>query len=164
VFQIILPSLRERKEDIPIIANHFINYFNHQFQKNVAGLTESMSRLLMNYDWPGNIRELRNVIERAVILESLNALTTESLPAEIASLHETESSTGSDKHGGIELGSAPHGSYPIRIPASGLSLYENEKQIIIQALQLAGDNQTKASKLLKITRDTLRYKIKKYRL
>jgi DNA-binding NtrC family response regulator len=114
------------------------------------------------YDWPGNIRELRNVIERAVILENMSTLQAESLPGEIVSLAENIISKA-PIHKDIQI-EKPQSAYEIIIPTEGLSLYEVEKQIIIQALQKTENNQTKTSKLLGISRDVLRYKVKKYRI
>jgi DNA-binding NtrC family response regulator len=162
VFQLTLPSLRERKEDVPNLARYFIQYFNGQFQKNINNISNAALQLLMMYDWPGNIRELRNVIERAVILENMSTLQAESLPGEIVSLAENIISKA-PIHKDIQI-EKPQSAYEIIIPTEGLSLYEVEKQIIIQALQKTENNQTKTSKLLGISRDVLRYKVKKYRI
>jgi DNA-binding NtrC family response regulator len=83
VFQMTLPSLRERKEDIPLLIHHFIKLFAVHFRKSVQGITSEAEKLLVKYDWPGNIRELRNVIERAIILETGETIQVESLPGEI---------------------------------------------------------------------------------
>ena len=162
VFQLTLPSLRERKEDVPNLARYFIQYFNGQFQKNINNISNAALQLLMMYDWPGNIRELRNVIERAVILENMSTLQAESLPGEIVSLAENIISKV-PIHKDIQI-EKPQSAYEIIIPTEGLSLYEVEKQIIIQALQKTENNQTKTSKLLGISRDVLWYKVKKYRI
>ena len=162
VFQLTLPSLRERKEDVPNLARYFIQYFNGQFQKNINNISNAALQLLMMYDWPGNIRELRNVIERAVILENMSTLQAESLPGEIVSLAENIISKA-PIHKDIQI-EKPQSAYEIIIPTEGLSLYEVEKQIIIQALQKTENNQTKTSKLLGISRDVLWYKVKKYRI
>jgi two-component system response regulator AtoC len=164
VFQLFLPPLRERAEDIPIIAEYFMKYYNHQFQKNISRIDDSVNNLLKKYSWPGNIRELRNVIERAVILETMTTLQTDSLPAEIVSLNENNSlaeEVSTDLPFSIDKIKLP---FEINIPSSGLSLYDVEKQIIKQALIITENNQTKTSKLLGISRDTLRYKLKKYQL
>ena len=83
VFQIDLPPLRERKEDIPQLTQHYINQFNIQFRKNVRNIHPDAEKLLIHYEWPGNIRELRNVIERAILLENSTSIQIESLPSEI---------------------------------------------------------------------------------
>ncbi len=83
VFQLLLPPLRERPEDIPELIDYFIKGFNIQFRKNIKGVTPDARDLLMQYDWPGNVRELRNVIERAIILQSGEYISKEDLPCEI---------------------------------------------------------------------------------
>ena len=164
VFQITLPPLRDHKEDIPLLAAHFIAYYNNQFKKNINKIDKSAIDLLAKYDWPGNIRELRNVIERAVILETMNTLQSDNLPGEIvqlgnaSALKPVEFSTA---HFSTQNAASP---FNFVIPDEGLSLFGLEKQLIKQALEKSDNNQTRASKLLKISRDTLRYKIKKYRL
>jgi two-component system response regulator AtoC len=149
VFQITVPALRDHKEDIPELINYYIDRFNFQFRKNIGGIDEKALEVLMKYDWPGNIRELRNVMERAVILESGKNLKEESLPGEIRESIQTKAI-----------------SNPVNfiIPDEGISLYEVEKELLKQALDKAENNQTQASKLLGISRDTLRYKKKKYKL
>jgi len=164
VFQINLPSLRERVQDIPILAEYFIKYYNHQFQKNITEINDTVRRLLMHYSWPGNVRELRNVIERAVILETMGTLQAESLPGEIVANHENIRTQGEIPDNTSSIADTLHLPFEISIPKAGLSLYEIEKQIIQQALYKTGNNQTQTSKLLGISRDTLRYKVKKYKL
>ena len=164
VFQILLPSLRERKEDIPLIAEFFIRYFNQQFQKNITGINESVRQLLMHYDWPGNIRELRNVIERAVILETMTIMQADSLPGELVALSNAMNGyENPPEEAPLSINQA-NLPFEITIPPDGLSLYDIEKQIIRQALEKNDQNQTRTAKLLGITRDTLRYKLKKYQL
>ena len=112
---------------------------------------------MRQYSWPGNLRELRNVIERAVILETTDVIRIENLPTEIVN-------PGIEKRG--PASSSP--SLP-PLPAEeslpeGSSLFEIEKQTIIQALEKSGYNQTKAAEILKISRDTLRYRMRKFRL
>jgi transcriptional regulator with PAS, ATPase and Fis domain len=156
VFQIVLPPLRNHPEDIPYLTDHFLSHFNRQFRKCIKNAQDEVKQLLMQYKWPGNIRELRNVIERAVILETDAILHTESLPQEIVGL-----SSGTLNH------ISPPGNHLTINQASGegsVSLYDIEKQTIIQALQQENSNQTRAAKRLGITRDTLRYKMKKYNL
>lgn len=164
VFQITIPPLRERKEDIKPIAEYFIKYYNHQFQKSITSINESVGRLLIRYNWPGNIRELRNVIERAVILESSSTLQAESLPGEIVLINDDgKKETPSPVDKPLVPGKLPL-PFDIQIPGNGFSLYAVEKQMIIQALQICNNNQTRTSKMLGITRDTLRYKVKKHGL
>ena len=86
VVRLDLPPLRERKEDIPILVNHFINRFNHLQQKNISGVTPEVMTMLMSHSWPGNIRELENLIERAFVLSSEGLISLESLPEDMSGL------------------------------------------------------------------------------
>jgi len=164
VFQITLPPLREHKEDISLLSEYFIKYYNNQFKKNITSINKDAIGLLIQYNWPGNIRELRNVIERAVILETMKVLQTDSLPGEIVRLNGGFETTADQSPTGSQTTNNSVSADDIEIPDEGLSLYGLEKRVIKQALDKAENNQTKASKLLRISRDTLRYKIKKYRL
>ncbi len=152
VFQIMIPPLREHPEDISLLSDHFLAHFNNQFRKSIRLIDPDAKHLLEKYSWPGNIRELRNVIERAVILETHDVVQVENLPAEIVKLH---SDPAHPLIPSAEL---------VRSMAEGSSLYDLEKQTIIESLNKAEHNQTKAAKILGITRDTLRYKMKKYKL
>ncbi len=151
VFPILIPPLRERKEDIPLLIQHFINLFNHEFKKRVHGISPEAERMMIDYHWPGNVRELKNVIERAIILESEEIILPEHLPIEILK-PELE-----DKPSGVA------GSI-VNFPAEGVSLAEVEKEMIEQALSASGGNQVHAARLLRMSRDTLRYRMKKYNL
>ncbi len=150
VFQLTLPPLRERPEDIPLLIDHFIKGFNVQFRKNIKGVTPEAEELLMQYDWPGNVRELRNVIERAIILQSGEYIRKEDLPCEINL--QTRPSDVSD----VDMW--------FQIPDEGFSLFEVEKKIIEQTLRKVKQNQSKAAKMMGISRDRLRYKMKKYNI
>jgi PAS domain S-box-containing protein len=148
VIQITIPPLRERPEDIPPLTKFFIEHYNRKFKRNIDGLSEESRLMLQSHDWPGNVRELRNAIERAMILEESSVLRPASFPI---ALTQPE---------GFGLG-------PVRraeIPYAGLSLEENEKSLLVRALEKTGGNQTQAARLLRITRDTLRYKMKKFNL
>jgi two-component system, NtrC family, response regulator AtoC len=148
-----LRPLREHKEDIPPLLEHFISHYNQKFRKNIQGLTKEAEELLMNYDWPGNTRELKNAIERVMILADGNRIAAKYLPIRIS-------------EGGLMPAPAREGNAngEMRLPAGGISLYNVEKELISQALDQARGNKTAASRLLRITRDTLRYKVKKYNL
>ncbi len=135
---------------ITIIIDHFIELFNSQFTKKVQNIETEAKQILMQYNWPGNVRELRNVMERAIILESNSIIHVNDLPGEIRNIPLEKTETNKN--------------YDFKFPEGGISLSELEKQVIQQALQKADYNQTKASKLLGISRDTLRYKQKKYHL
>jgi len=153
IIPVYLRPLREHKEDIPALLEHFIQYYNQKFRKNIQGLTKEADELLMNYDWPGNIRELKNAIERVMILADGNRVAAKYLPIRISEggTYPVPISEG-QSNGGIQL------------PAGGTSLYDVERELIRQALEQARGNKTTAAKLLRITRDTLRYKVKKYNL
>ena len=138
--------LRERKEDVPQLAQHYINQFNSQFRKDIKNISSDAEKLLVHYEWPGNIRELRNVIERAILLENSSSIQIENLPSEIKNIPAFEYQSINP--------------YQFIIPETGISLEELEKQIIKQALDKTDNNQSKASRLLGISRDTLRYKQK----
>jgi two-component system, NtrC family, response regulator AtoC len=148
----VLP-LREHKEDIPPLLEHFIAHYNQKFRKNIQGLTKEADELLMNYDWPGNVRELRNAIERVMILADGNRITAKHLPIRISEGGKMLVPVGEGYNDG-----------EFRLPVGGMSLYNVEKELIRQALDQAHGNKTTAARLLHITRDTLRYKVKKYKL
>jgi transcriptional regulator with PAS, ATPase and Fis domain len=148
VIQIVLPPLRERREDIVPLAEFFIDHYNRKFKRHLEGLTAEAADLLLAHDWPGNVRELRNAVERAMILEESSRITAASLPISIS-------------HSEPRLLAAPA---RVEIPDNGMSLVDNERQLLMRALEKTGGNQTQAARLLRITRDTLRYKMKKYNL
>ncbi|MBM3330204.1 MAG: hypothetical protein FJY67_12190 [Calditrichaeota bacterium] len=150
-----IPPLRERREDIVPIAEFFIRRFNEDFHKRFAGLTPDVKRILTDYDWPGNIRELRNVIERIVILENDETIRTGHLPLDLRQMS-----------GGLAEVSSPvlNQNLGIEIPAEGLSMEAVEHELVLKALDKSGQNQTRAARMLGITRDSLRYKMKKFGL
>ena len=148
VFPIFLPPLRERSEDIPLLIRHFVSYFDREFKKKVRGVSGEALEMMMRYSWPGNVRELKNVIERAVILESCDSILPEHLPPEIT----------------MPAVFAETSSEAIHLPSGGVSLTEVEKALIQQALEKARGNQVHAAKLLGMSRDTLRYRMKKFGL
>jgi len=149
VIQITIPPLRERTDDILPLTRFFIEHYNRKFKRNIEGASEGAARLLLAHDWPGNVRELRNAIERAMILEESSVITPPSLP--IAITHPD---------GGVALAVTA----PSEIPPEGLSLEDNERSLLARALEKTNGNQTQAARLLRITRDTLRYKMKKFNL
>jgi len=152
VIHITIPPLRDRPEDIVPMAAFFIDHYNRKFRRNITGITTDAARMLMSHDWPGNVRELRNAIERAMILEESPEIIPASLPMAIGRVATAAA-------GVRDMAPAMAGSSEL-----GLSLEDNEKQLILRALEKTNGNQTQAAKLLKITRDTLRYKMKKFRL
>jgi DNA-binding NtrC family response regulator len=153
-FALHLPPLRDRPEDILQLAQYFHDYFSQKYiKKNLKGFTAEAEKRLHDYNWPGNIRELKNVIERCVVLENSETIGSEHLPLELSGSGES-SSTFVERRKDARL----------ILPENGLSLDEVEKDLIIQALERAGNNQTKAAKLLNISYDSLRYQVKKFNL
>ncbi|MBI5749298.1 MAG: sigma-54-dependent Fis family transcriptional regulator [Nitrospinae bacterium] len=148
VIPIFIPPLRVRTGDILILANYFINKFNQEFRKDVKGLSSKAEKAILSYQWPGNVRELKNVIERAIILESKDKILIEHLPIEVvegAPFKEEERQQQSN----------------FTLPENGVPLEEVEKNLLIQALKKANGNQSKAAKLLSLSRYALRYRLKK---
>jgi len=153
IIPLTLRPLREHKEDITPLLEHFIQHYNQKFRKSIQGVTKEAEELLLNYDWPGNIRELKNAIERVMILAEGNRVAAKYLPIRI--------SEGGVLPVPMAEGEVNNG---IRLPTGGTSLYDVERELIRQALEQSRGNKTTAAKLLHITRDTLRYKVKKYKL
>ena len=156
VIPIFIPPLRERKEDIIPLAMHYMKLFNKEFKKNVKGISPEAEKLLIDYPWHGNTRELKNVIERICILEDTDIIYPENIPSEIvdyvgSSQTEPEAVAEEEKT-------------TLRIPPEGLSLKNMEKDLVIKALQMVNGNQTRAARLLGISRDALRYKMQKFGL
>jgi transcriptional regulator with PAS, ATPase and Fis domain len=142
VMPVLLPPLRERRGDVPRLANYFIDKYNQEFRKRVRGLSPSAAAALDQYQWPGNIRELRNAIERAMLLADAEYLG----PEHFTTLTRTVAAT------------------QFKLPAEGLNLDEVERQLLMQALERAGGNQTQAGQLLGINRDQVRYRVEKFGL
>jgi two-component system, NtrC family, response regulator AtoC len=166
IISIFLPPLRERRDDILPMVEFFIDRYNRKFRKTVRGITEDTRRLLMTHNWPGNVRELKNAIERAMILEEEEFLRPTYMPFAVGKgqvgLTAFEHVSGSPANtqqleGGRSLP-------PLAIPEGGTSLEEVERAFVELAMRQSNNNQTQAAKLLDITRDTLRYKLKKYGL
>jgi two-component system response regulator AtoC len=148
VVTITIPPLRERREDIPLLARHFLEHFSREFKRRLPRLSPAAERLLVQHDWPGNVRELRNVIERAMILEDTAELLPAHLSPEIAGL----------------AAPPPAPAARFRLPDTGVNLDEVEREFVRQALELTGGNQTRSARLLGLTRDELRYRVKKFGL
>jgi len=145
VIQVVLPPLRERRDDIVPLAKHFVGHYNHRFQRSLLGLTTGAALALREHDWPGNVRELRNAIERAVLLEESDWVQASNLW--LASAHSLP-----------ELRTRPDE------PRPSYTLEETERRMLIEALDKTSWNQTRAALMLGISRDTLRYKIRKFNL
>jgi len=153
VFPIELPPLRKRKEDIPLLAQHFLEKFQKELGKKDMILSEEAIEVLGNYHWPGNIRELENIIERTLIISNRPVIGKKDLPAGIIS-------------GGVsaDADSVQSGETPFQLPEEGINLDDLEKDLILQALERTDYNQTRAAKMLGISRHTLLYRMEKYQL
>jgi len=161
VVPIDLPALRERKEDIPDLVEHFLDAFNREFKKNTRRVTDEAMACLMRHDWPGNVRELRNVIERVMILEDHSEVDVTDLPEEIVQ----HSSPAEDEIDEASSSARPiNAAALIQLPEEGVSLREVQYELVRQSLERTHGNQTKAAQLLRISRDTLRYKMKSFGL
>jgi len=156
---ITVPPLRERPEDILPLATAFVNEFNKKFNKRITGFTPEAVALLLAYPWRGNVRELRNAIERAVLLEPSEVITRETL-----SFLRTRTFGGgsSDAFETLKRFELPPGEHFLAISPYGVSYDEVIKDLIRQALTYAKGNVSKAAKLLRITRDKLEYRLKVY--
>jgi len=164
IIAIFIPPLRERKEDILPLVDFFIERYNRRFKKSVRGITSDTRRLLVSHNWPGNVRELKNSIERAMILEDEQLLHSIYLPFAVADSggltafeRTAVAERGQQLPGGRVL---PH----LYIPEGGTSLEEVERSMVELAMKQANANQTHAARLLDISRDALRYKLKKFGL
>jgi two-component system response regulator AtoC len=145
VVSVTLPPLRERKGDIPLLLEYFLRHLNRK-RPSASTFSEEALHLIMRYDWPGNVRELRNVVERALILNDGGPIDPVYLPPEII-----EGKTGKES---IQLAD-------LEIPPDGLPLENMERALINKTLARADGNICKAARMLGLTRDTLRYRIKK---
>jgi DNA-binding NtrC family response regulator len=148
VIPVFIKPLRERKGDIPVLAKYFINEFNREFKKNLKGISKETERYFKEYPWLGNVRELKNVIERAMILESDEEyILPEHLPIEFTSREVALSNVK---------------NIDIKIPPGGTDIEDIEKELIRQALDVTRGNQTRAARMLNLTRDALRYRMLKF--
>jgi len=153
-FALHLPPLRDRREDIPQLSRYFHDFFRQKYApKSLNGFTTEAEKWLIDYNWPGNIRELKNVIERCVVLENNDLISLEHLPLD-------SSGCGGSTLPFVER----RQNARLILPEKGISLDDVEKDLIKQALERAGNNQTKAAKLLNISYDSLRYQVKKFDL
>jgi two-component system response regulator AtoC len=148
VFPITLPPLRERPEDILPLTWHFMERFSREMRRDPPDIHPEAQAWLQRYAWPGNVRELRNLLERALILAAGGTLQTEHLPAEIGG-HSAETCAGPAKNA-------------LSLPANGLRLEEVERDLVSQALDATNGNQVRAARLLGISRDALRTRMKKF--
>ncbi|MBL8149474.1 MAG: sigma-54-dependent Fis family transcriptional regulator [Blastocatellia bacterium] len=151
VIQIDIPPLRERGDDVLLLADHYITFFRERLRRNIYGLSPEAIEAFRHYSWPGNVRELRNCIERTMILEDGNMITMKYLSRGIAA-----SESGSQQE--ITESQMTKG---FRLPPEGINLEQVELSLVKQAIERSSGNQTKAAELLGISRDQLRYRMKK---
>jgi DNA-binding NtrC family response regulator len=144
-----MPPLRERAEDVELLTAHFVNHFNEELRKSTRGFTPEAIEILKRYSWPGNVRELRNVVERAMILENKEYLEAADLEPSIRNAGKSDATGASPE--------SPH----FALPEDGIGLQQVEDEMVRQAVERTGGNQTQAAALLQISRDALRYKMKK---
>jgi len=147
IITIDVPPLRDRREDIPALVDHFLKHFAKEFRKETRDISGEAMQKLVAHDWPGNVRELKNVIERAVLLGSGAVIAAEDISP-----------------GRTAAPPAEKGKQMLSLPQKGLNLDELEKDLVIQALERTGRNQTKAGELLGMTRDQIHYRMEKYGL
>jgi len=145
-FPIRIPPLRERADDIILLAEFFIEKFNREFNKKVEGIAPDGIEALRRHDWPGNVRELRNAIERAMILGSGSMISSSDLALSLQP---------GGAHGAAE-------GRLLKLPEDGLDMEELERDLVRQALEASGGTQSKAARLLGMTRDQIRYRLEKY--
>jgi len=168
IIAIFIPPLRDRAEDILSLVDFFIGWYNRKFKKSVRGISPETRRLLMAHTWPGNVRELKNCIERAMILEEESVLRPVYMPFAVgegarSGVTAFEHSSMVADVGGKHL--ADGRVLPrLYIPEEGTSLEEVERAMVELAMRQANGNQTHAARLLDISRDALRYKLKKFEL
>ncbi|HEY8458855.1 MAG TPA: sigma-54 dependent transcriptional regulator [Blastocatellia bacterium] len=165
VIQIDLPPLRERGDDVLLLTDYYVRNFNEKLRKRIRGVTPEVEDTFRHYGWPGNVRELRNVIERAMILEDEDLITTNWLPrgvtpeARLAAQPQepavARTKTTAPKDMRASLDDLFH------LPPEGVQLESVEMNLVQQAMRRSGGNQTRAAELLGISRDQLRYRLKK---
>ena len=143
-FPIMIPPLRDRREDISVLAEHFLEKYTKRLNKPIKGISSAAMRLLLQFDWPGNVRELENAIERAVLLEASSVIQAGNLPP--------------------QLSPAIVSGHDRALPKAVMPLAEVERQALLLALEAEGDNVTRAAHALGIHRATLHRKMKKYNL
>ena len=146
IITVFLPPLRERQGDVELLTEHYLRQFAAEFRRDVSSVSPAGMEVLLAHPWPGNVRELRNVIERAVLLAKEPVLG----PQDFALL--TGAAGAGDPHRLVKL------------PPGGVDIDQVERELVVQALAMTNNNQTRASKLLQLSRDQLRYRMEKYGL
>ncbi len=149
------PALADRREDLPLLEKFLLDRFASQFNKNIRGLSRRAQIVLARHSWPGNIRELENVLGHACMMAEGDLIDVEDLPASLCNQERAEVGAGNSHELGLAGDSAA---------APGVSFDEHEKGLLADALERASGNQSEAARLLRISRDRLRYKMAKYNL
>lgn len=164
VFPVKIPPLRERLEDLPLLAEHFLKKFHAEYNKRTLGLSDKALALSMNYQWPGNIRELENVIERGVILTDNNeSISQDSLFAVFPANSSKKAHESVDVEGHLvqEHASSSANGWAEQILGSAISLDEVEETLMRRAMEQADQNVSRAARILGLTRPALAYRLKK---
>ncbi len=144
VLSIDVPPLRERRDDIPVLIDYFLKKHTKNTSRLITGLTPETKKLMMDYSWPGNVRQLESAIERALLLAENDKITLEDLPTEVRQ----------------DVGPAAEGAF--KLPAEGINFEDVERNLITQAMEQTDYNITKAAKLLGLTFRTLQYRLEKF--
>ncbi len=144
VIPIVLPPLRERADDIPLLVSFYVDAYNAEFKKRIAGVGQEAMARLQSYGWPGNIRELRNAVERAMLLAAGSELVADDFPVTAPAFARL--------------------AEDVPLPSAGVNLEQLERSLVVQALERTGWNQTHAARLLGLNRDQIRYRIEKFAL
>lgn len=144
VLSIDVPPLRERREDIPVLIDYFLKKHTKNTSRLITGLTPETKKLMMDYSWPGNVRQLESAIERAILLAEGEKITLEDLPTEVRQ----------------DVGPASDSTF--KLPAEGINFEDVERNLITQAMEQTDYNITKAAKLLGLTFRTLQYRLEKF--
>jgi len=153
IFPVTLPPLRERREDIPLLVELFLAQYNRELHKNVLGIDKTAMAVMQAYHWPGNIRELRNLIERAMLMARGGVLTLADLPTE---LKKPAAAPPAEKES--------HAAPTFAFGPEGVDIRDVERSLLLMALEQTAWNQSRAAALLRMSRDQLRYRVKKFGL
>jgi DNA-binding NtrC family response regulator len=151
VISITLPPLRERRDDISLLINHFITYFGNKYGREIKGVHPEAVEALVNYDWPGNVRELENCIARAIILSKGSHILLKDFPERIKNYGD-QAQIDRDK------------KFVLTVPDEGISIREMERELIEKTLQKCNGNKTLAANHLRISRKALYEKIERYKI
>jgi DNA-binding NtrC family response regulator len=143
VLPIVLPPLRDRVQDIPLLVEFYVDSYNREFKKRIRGVSAEAMTELRAYAWPGNVRELRNTVERAMLLAEHDTLGADDFTLGAGAVKLTDR---------------------VELPAAGIDLEQLERSLVVQALERTGWNQTRAAALLGLNRDQIRYRIEKFHL